>query len=725
MITINGKQYPFKAGQTVLDAATAAGVYIPTLCSHPHLTAFGACRLCIVQIDNVRGLPTACTIPLADGMNIRTESEDIQRLRREIMLLMLSEHPYSCLVCKDKDLCVKYNSCTTKAGKITGCNLCSWKEGCEVRKVVDYLKIDEITYPIHYHDYPLRREEPFIDRDYNLCVLCGRCVRVCEDIRGIGALAFLNRGHETRVGTAFDMSNVEAGCVFCGACLDECPTAALTGRATKWLAKTEKKTKTTCNFCGVGCAMVVEGRRSTVMRAQADLEGPANKGQACVLGRFCIPPFFNAMGRLRYPLVRKDGVLTPVQWEEALKAAADGLGRSGPEEVRIIVSPQLTNETAYLLSRISKEVLPGSSMGLDSAFDEIALRSSRELLGNAGSSGSLVAINNAGTILIVGADLRLDHSVLRVRINAAHRRGAKVIWLGPMPQGEDRLVDYHYPGTDYLDKLAGLLRKLAHDAHNFEGSTEFLESLVGFKDSKESTEMAKLMRGKSLCVLVGKGVLQDHPEGVITAAYNLLVLTRSPRGLILLLESNSQGVSDVSGLPNSASESLPPGKAYYVTSGSANVPKEAEFIVLQDIFESPLMDRADVVLPGTGMPEDAGTITSLEGRVQVLDPIAQAPGMSKPDWQIVTKLATEMGGTGFLYERSEQVTEEMFRSTKVKSLGLIAKDSYAFKLRSMETHRNAATTMPRPIRVHGYRGADIVYKVDDLRRLYKYWGVVD
>ncbi|MDD1746648.1 MAG: molybdopterin-dependent oxidoreductase [Methanomassiliicoccales archaeon] len=725
MITINGKQYPFKAGQTVLEAATAAGVYIPTLCSHPHLTAFGACRLCLVQIDNVRGLPTACTIPLTDGMNIRTESEDIQRLRREIMLLMLSEHPYSCLVCKDKDLCVKYNSCTTKAGKITGCNLCSWKEGCEVRKVVDYLKIDEITYPIHYHDYPLKREEPFIDRDYNLCVLCGRCVRVCEDIRGIGAIAFLNRGHKTRVGTAFDMSNVEAGCVFCGACLDECPTAALTGRATKWLAKTEKRTKTTCNFCGVGCAMVVEGRRSTVMRAQADLEGPANKGQACVLGRFCIPSFFNAIGRLRYPLVRKDGVLTPVQWEEALKAAADGLKAHDPGDVRIIISPQVTNETAYLLSRMSREVLPGSIMELDSAFDTVALRSSRELLGNAGSSGSLVAINNAGTILIVGADLHLDHSVLRVRINAAHKRGAKVIWLGPMPQGEDRLVDYHYPGTDYLDKLAGLLRKMAHDAHNFEGSNEFLESLVGFKDSKESTELAKLIRGKSLCILLGKGVLMDQPEAVFTAAYNLLVLTRSPRGLILLLESNSQGISDVSGLPTAALESPPAAKAYYVTSGNAYVPKEADFLVLQDIFESPLMERADVVLPGTGMPEDAGTITSLEGRVQALDPIALAPGMSKQDWLIVAKLAIQMGGAGFAYDTAGQVTEEMFKATKVKSLGLIAKDSYAFKLHTMEQPQRTAHSSPTNKNVHGHRGADIVYKVDDLRRLYKYWGVVE
>jgi predicted molibdopterin-dependent oxidoreductase YjgC len=723
MITINGQQYPFTSGKTVLEAVTEAGVYIPTLCNHPHLTPFGACRLCIVQIDDVRGMPTACTTPLTDGMNIRTENEDIQRLRREIMLLILSEHPNSCLVCKDKELCERYNTCTTKAGKITGCNLCSWKEGCEVRKIAEYLQIEDISYHIDYHDYALERDDPFFDRDYNLCILCGRCVRVCEDILGIGAIAFLNRGHATRVGTAFGISHLDGGCMFCGACVDVCPTAALTTRATKWLSQADMKTKTTCNYCGVGCSMIIEGRRDTVMRALADMDGPSNQGQACVLGRFCIPPFFNAIGRLRYPLVRKDGVLTPVSFEEALGAAAEGLRRFDPKDIRISVSPKLTNETVYLLSRMEKEVLPGSSMELDTPFDSMAMEESCRLVGYPGCSGDLESIHDAEAIVVVGADLCIDHSVLRVRMNAAHKRGAKVIWIGPMRFGETRLVDYHYPNAGSLETLAGALRVLAHETQDMEGGDAFLGSLLAFKESEEAKELASLVKGKRTCILLGKGIMQDRPESVMAAAWDLLMLTQSPRGLILLLEANTQGIYELNpDLMEIRKKGL--AKAYYITSGNADVPSEAEFVVLQDIFESKMLERADVVLPGTGLPEDEGTIVSMESRVQSIAPIARAPGTSLADWQIVAKLATALGGRGFTYESSEQLSHEMFASSAIPGLGLMVKPLPASRLFPVKSTSPSQQIITSSKPVHPYRGADIVDKVDDLYRLYRYRGVV-
>ncbi|MCU0860980.1 MAG: molybdopterin-dependent oxidoreductase [Methanomassiliicoccales archaeon] len=721
MITINGQQHPFKPGLTVLEAATEAGVYIPTLCNHPRLPPFGACRLCIVQIDDVRGLPTACTTPLVDGMNIRTESEDIQRLRREIMKLILSEHPSSCLICKDKELCEKYNTCSTKAGKVTGCNLCSWKEGCEVRKIADYLQIEEIGYPVDYHYAALEREDPFFDRDYNLCILCGRCVRVCEDIRGIGAIAFLNRGHSTRVGTAFGMSHLDGGCMFCGACVDVCPTAALTTRATKWLSKADRKTNTTCNFCGVGCSITIEGRRDTVMRALADNEGPANQGQACVLGRFCIPPFFNALGRLRYPMVRREGLLTPVSWEEALAAAAQGLGRFGPDQVRILLSTKLTNETAYLVGRMASEVLPGCSIELESAFDAMALRASYDLLGRAGGTGSLESINQAEVVLIVGADLCLDHSVLQVRLNDAHRRGARVIWLGPMRLGGNRLVDHHYPEARYLDTLAGALRRLAHGVHDLEGADAFLESLLSFKESETAKEVASLLKGRSVCAILGKGIMQDRPEAVVAATWDLLLLTQSPQGLLLLLDANSQGLFDL--IPSLARPVTGrTARAFFLTSGGAAVPAEAEFVVLQDIFEGPMLERADVVLPATGLPEDEGTMTSLEGRVQAVSPIARPPGLSMNDWSIVARLSGLMGGQGFGYRSCSEVREEMMARTRMGGLGLAWRPVAATRLCPVDVGGEPTPLPARP--VHAYRGADIVDKVSDLFRLYRYRGVL-
>ena len=171
MMRINGKEVPCAKGQSVLDVAAAAGIYIPTLCNHPHLPPFGACRICLVKVEGMRWFNPACTTPARDGMVVQTEDEELQALRRSILALTLSEHPNSCIVCKDKALCAKYNVCPTKAGRVTGCNLCPAKETCELKKVADYLKLEDVGYELDYHYYPLERKDPFYDRDYNLCIL--------------------------------------------------------------------------------------------------------------------------------------------------------------------------------------------------------------------------------------------------------------------------------------------------------------------------------------------------------------------------------------------------------------------------------------------------------------------------------------------------------------------------------------------------------------------------
>ena len=309
---INGAEVGCQPGQTVLQAATDAGVYIPTLCAHPDLPPFGACRLCIVKIDGMRGHPPACTTPIAENMVITTEDDELQALRRNILELILSEHPHACLVCSDKELCEKYHVCHTKAGRVTGCSTCPKKEHCELRQVMAHLKLEEVNFPAYYRNLPLERSDPFFDRDYNLCILCGRCVRVCEEIRGIGAIALINRSHRTRVGTAFEIDHLKGGCQFCGACVDVCPTGALSDKSAKWRPEPDAVLSTTCILCGAGCALITESRWNIVTATRPDEKGPANKGQACVRGRFCLAPLVNHADRLRFPMVKKDGVLTPV-----------------------------------------------------------------------------------------------------------------------------------------------------------------------------------------------------------------------------------------------------------------------------------------------------------------------------------------------------------------------------------------------------------------------------
>jgi NADPH-dependent glutamate synthase beta subunit-like oxidoreductase/Pyruvate/2-oxoacid:ferredoxin oxidoreductase delta subunit/ferredoxin len=227
-LTIDGKAVEVEKGTTVLQAAQRAGIYIPTLCYHPDLQPYGGCRLCIVEIEGMRGLPTACTTPASDGMKVTTQSPQLQELRKAFLELILTEHPNACLTCHRRQRCEPYDICLREVSVGERCVNCPNNHQCELQDLVDYIGIKELTLPYKYKNLPVDfTREPLIQRDYNLCVLCGRCVQMCQDVRGIGAIGFSQRGYDTLVGTAFDKPLQDSGCRFCGACVEVCPTGAL------------------------------------------------------------------------------------------------------------------------------------------------------------------------------------------------------------------------------------------------------------------------------------------------------------------------------------------------------------------------------------------------------------------------------------------------------------------------------------------------------------------
>ncbi len=356
-LTIDGKSVIAEEGLTVLDCALRNDISIPHLCTHSHLSPFGACRLCVVEIDGVRGYPTSCTTPVAEAMVVRTDTEALQELRRNILALMMLEHPSACLVCGRRELCEQYRPEAEKTGRTTGCHTCNNKDICEVRALSEDLGFVELPVAPTYHERPVERSEPFMDRDLNLCILCGRCVRICKQHQDRAVIDFVGRGSQTRIGQAFGRSLLEAGCQFCGACVDVCPTGSLADRYAKWYGRPEAVTRSTCIFCEQACALAFGARNGKLTAAEA-----ANENlPICVLGRFAVPEFLNATDRLAAPHVRIGEVLRQTEWDEALEAVATRLRDFVGGGFAMVCDTTSTLEDRHVFKKFTNEVMKSTN----------------------------------------------------------------------------------------------------------------------------------------------------------------------------------------------------------------------------------------------------------------------------------------------------------------------------------------------------------------------------
>jgi len=327
-ITINDRRIAAEPGMTVLQAAEADGIYIPTLCHHPLLAPAGSCRLCVVEVAGRRGLPGACTLPAEPGMVVRTETPRVQEFRRATLENIIRSHPRDCLVCHE--------------------NL-----RCELQKVVAHVQPSRVSFVPGTPQ--LKEAGLFFARDFSLCIKCGRCIRACQEVRGNQALCFLHDDLGLHVGSPLNAPPDNAGCESCGACVDICPTGAL--RSNEQAGLPERTVKTICPYCAVGCQLKLEIKGNRIMQTIPDYDGPANRGQSCVKGHFGITEFVHSPERLRSPLVRRGDELCESSWDEALDLIATGFNSYRPDKIAVVCSARCTNEENYLAQKFARVAL--------------------------------------------------------------------------------------------------------------------------------------------------------------------------------------------------------------------------------------------------------------------------------------------------------------------------------------------------------------------------------
>ena len=461
-IAIDGVEVTTQPGKMVLEAAIDAGIYIPYLCYHSGMKPFAACRMCVVAVEGDRGFPASCTLPVQDGMKIHNEARDVRELRRSVMEMLIAEHPNGCLTCHRVDICGPNDVCLRHVSVNDRCVTCPKNERCEFKDTVRYLGM-ELESPLgyEYRQIPLEVSDPFYDRDYNLCIACGRCVRVCEEVRGDDAICFTERAGKALVGTSFGSSLLESGCEFCGACLDVCPVGALVEREHKW-EKARRVERTICPHCPVGCQLNLEiNSLERVIRVIPELNSPANRGQACFKGKFGLE-FVNSTGRLRKPLIRRHGELAESTWDEALDYIAGRLEEYQGDSFAILTSPTSTNEEHYLAQKFARAVMKTNNVDQTSNTQpELAVGLERAL-GYAAATNPIWDLEQADCILVVNSNLTEEQNVVGVPIKRAAKRGAKLVVIDPR---EVELTRYAAPwlrpapGTELL-LLGGILKSL-------------------------------------------------------------------------------------------------------------------------------------------------------------------------------------------------------------------------------------------------------------------------
>jgi len=588
-ITIDGQEISVKAGITVLQAAREADIYIPTLCEHPALSPAGACRICVVEVLGQRNLQSSCTFPVTDGMKIETESKRVVGARKLVLDMIFSERNHFCPYCE-----------------MSG--------SCELQDMGYRYRVDHWVFPTYTKAYPLDASHKYYLMEHNRCILCGRCIRACNELVANHTLGLGQRGSKSVVSADGSNPLGESSCISCGTCVQVCPTGALFYKRSAFMGKDSltEKIKSTCNRCSIGCGTEVITRGGNVLRIMGDWEAPVNRGLLCRMGRFDL--LYDNRRRITAPLLRTEGKLEEISWEKAIQTLARQIGAVKGSEIGVLAGSYSSNEALYLIKKLFNQELKVSNIGLTNAPAPRVF---------AKAQGKLDNIAESDIILVVGCDPLKDQPVISFIIKRAVDKGARLI-----------VVD---------DKENGL--------------APFAFMTVGMADIGKAVEVAG--RANSPFVLYGADI------------------TKAAEEALKKLEDKIKYVRVESGVNTVAATALGLNNGYnpaalkliYVLLGeqkcedddlSRTISKNA-FVVVQASYSSPLTERADLVLPAAIWSEHNSTLTNIEGRVQKITKAVEPAGRSKADWEALKLLSIELG-------KNIAVSEDKASAEVIKSL---------------------------------------------------------
>lgn len=601
-LTIDGKAVQAPPGTLVIDAAKRIGIEIPAFCYYEGLSLQAACRMCLVEVEKMPKLMAACTLPVAEGMVVRTETPVVATARKMTLEFLLTNHPLDCPVCD-------------KGGE------------CELQDMVFRYGAGESRFTEIKHHVDEKQWSPVVFFDAPRCILCFRCVRICNEGMGVGALGVVNRGVLSEIAPSHG-DHLE--CDECGMCIDICPVGALTSGIYRYKTRPWEMNHvgTICTHCSNGCKTTLGVRNNEIMRGDNRDQSGVNGEFLCIKGRYAFD-FYNHPDRLLSPMMKINGKLEPVSWREALEAAAKKFSevKARGGKFAVVGSTRTTNEENYYLQKFAREILGTNHLDHHRSGDVVTLFDA--LSGNTNSLATTADLYEKPAILIAGADLALQHPLLSFQIRANYRHHqASVYVVTENPVRED--------------KYSAAIVRAAQGGE-----------LAGMEPLRE-----RLAKEKELVIVFGDSIKGEDVRRLVAFGTSLGIPVKY---LCLVDYSNSRGAIDMGLVPELLPGYKPSGQpgmtvdemlaapdidVFWVVGANplegSGKPPAGAFVVVQELFLTETAAAADIVFPASSGYEKTGTVTSVTGEVQRVKKAVQAMG-TKPDLEIIGLIAKEMG----------------------------------------------------------------------------------